>query len=144
MGGDRPPVPRPGDTLGDDTGGLVDYCARPVCRQEFRRRLARGRPQAYCSEGCRREAEKERRRAVSRLTHFQGLVEQHRVDVAAFGRGQGDPDDDVGDARQAAREAMREAGGLLRAPLDPDNHYAQVLRELYTAVEALLDSARAP
>jgi hypothetical protein len=56
--------------------------------------------------------------------------------------GPGDPGDDVGDARQAAREAMREARGLLRVPLDPGNQYAQVLRELHTAVEALLGGGR--
>jgi hypothetical protein len=37
---------------------------------------------------------------------------------------------------------MREARGLLRVPLDPGNQYAQVLRELHTAVEALLGGGR--
>ena len=78
------------------------------------------------------------------MTHFEGLVEQHRVDVAAFRRGLGEPGDDGSDAWQAAREAMREARGLLRAPLDPGNQYAQVLREFYTAVEPVLDAGRHP
>ena len=68
------------------TEDLIDYCSRPMCRKEFRRAVAPGRRQEYCSEVCRRTAERELRQARSRLAHFEDLVQKLRTDVAAFGR----------------------------------------------------------
>src|ERR1044071_3281845 len=65
---------------------LTDYCSRPSCRKEFRRTVGPGRRQAYCSEICRRTAEKELRRARARLAHYEELVQKLRIDVAAYGR----------------------------------------------------------
>ena len=69
------------------TQELPDYCARPMCRSPFTRVVGPGRPQAFCSEVCRRAAEKELRQAKSLLAHFEDLTAQFRVDIAAFGRG---------------------------------------------------------
>ena len=59
----------------------------PMCRRAFTRVVGPGRPQAFCSEVCRRAAEKELRQARSMLAHFEDLTAQLRVDIAAFGRG---------------------------------------------------------
>ena len=69
------------------TQELPDYCARPMCRSPFTRVVGPGRPQAFCSEVCRRAAEKELRQAKSLLAHFEDLTAQLRIDIAAFGRG---------------------------------------------------------
>jgi len=66
-----------------DVQELPDYCARPSCRREFVRVVGRGRPQTFCSEVCRRAAEKELRHARSRLAHFEELTAQLKIDIAA-------------------------------------------------------------
>ncbi len=110
------PSTRPGREL--EVEDLIDYCSRPNCRKEFRWAAGPGRRQAYCSEICRRAAEKELRQARARLARFEGIVRKLRVDVAAYGK----PDDD-GDggeelpvslgARQTAESAILRADGIL-------------------------------
>src|SRR3954447_5694780 len=98
----------------EDLQELTDYCARPLCRTEFRRQVGRGRRQAYCSETCRRGAERELRQLRSRLSHFEGVVEQLRLDVAAFGRSDtagATVDEDT--VRRTAEQAVARAGGVV-------------------------------
>ena len=126
---------------------LVDYCSRPRCREEFRRTVAPGRRQEYCSDVCRRTAEKEFRQAKSRLAHFEQLVATFQLDVAAFGR----PDDREGgdedrplrahDSQQTAERALHRAGGVL-AVADQDDKLVQELRALYVAVSSVILSDR--
>jgi len=116
---------------------LTDYCWRPACRQEFRRAPGPGRRQEYCSDICRRAAEKELRQARSRLAHFEELVEKLRIDVAAFGRP--DPDvDDHGplslDTRRIAENAVRRAAGVLVFA----NSVEPAVRELKMLYEAVV------
>lgn len=127
---------------GDDTQELIDYCARPLCREEFRRPAGPGRRKAYCSELCRRAAEKQVRQARSRLAHFEAVVEQLRTDVAAFGRS---ADDDVVDEgttsneqKRLAENAVNRAGGILDFTRDSEEPMARELRKLYDAVAPLV------
>jgi hypothetical protein len=115
---------------------LVDYCSRPRCRKEFRR-ASRGRRQEYCSEICRRTAEKELRQARARLAHFEGVVDKLRVDVAAFGRsdnvdGAVATDPTTG-TWQVAENAVRRASGALVFAAS-DEPAVRELRALYEAV----------
>lgn len=130
------------EAAGDDALELIDYCARPLCREEFRRPAGPGRRQAYCSELCRRTAEKEVRQARSRLAHFEGVVEQLRTDVAAFGRS---VDDDVADEgrtsneqRRRAEDAVNRVGGILDFTRDSEEPMARELRDLYDAMAPLV------
>ncbi len=124
---------------------LPDYCARPSCRRLFTRVLGPGRPQAFCSEVCRRAAEKELRQARSRLAHFEELAAQLRVDVAAFGRGAGPGTDDSpslgmdDQARQAAANAVHRAGGVLAFLGDNDEPLVRELRALHAAVAPVIN-----
>lgn len=123
---------------------LVDYCARPLCRAEFRRTVGPGRRQAYCSEQCRRAAERELRQARSRLTHYERLVEQLRIDVAAFGPG-ASPDEQAGTdlgARRAAEDALTRVGGMLIFLEKSDDACAKELRELHAAVAPVILASR--
>lgn len=128
------------------TEDLIDYCSRPMCRKEFRRAVAPGRRQEYCSEVCRRTAERELRQARSRLAHFEDLVQKLRTDVAAFGRS----DVADGDVEQsplmasdltAAEYAVHRAGGVL-AFADPALPAVQELRALYEAIAPVFLSSR--
>jgi hypothetical protein len=126
-----------------DEPGLIDYCSRPSCRREFRRGSGPGRRQAYCSEICRRTAEREYRQLRSRLAHFEDVVEKLRIDVAAFGRL--DAADDAGeekmtthpDSRRTAEDAVRRAAGALEFAAH-DGPAVRELKRLYEAVAPII------
>jgi hypothetical protein len=129
-----------------DEPGLIGYCSRPNCRQEFRRSPGPGRRQAYCSEICRRTAERELRQVRSRLAHFEEVVEQLRIDVAAFGRPEGDDIEGEKDmvrldSRRAAEDAVRRAAGAL-ALANADEPAVRELRRLYEAVAPIILPSR--
>ena len=129
-----------------DTEILTDYCWRPSCRKQFLRTSGPGRRKEYCSEICRRAAEKELRQARSRLAHFEALVQKLRIDVAAYGRPDADEVDDEElplslDAHQTAEDAVRRAAGAL-VFADPADPAVRELKTLYDAVAPIVLSAR--
>lgn len=123
---------------------LTDYCSRPNCRKEFRRIVGPGRRQEFCSEICRRTAEKEFRQLKSRLAHYEDVVRKLRIDVAAFGRPDTaeDPDGELPlslDARQRAEGAILRVDGVLKFA-SPNEPAVQELRMLYEAVAPVIRS----
>ena len=125
---------------------LIDYCSRPNCRKEFRWTAGPGRRQAYCSEICRRAAEKELRQARARLTRFEEIVRKLRVDVAAYGKpdDEGDGGEDLPvslDTRQRAESAVLRADGILKFA-NPDDPIVWELRMLYEAVAPIIRAER--
>jgi hypothetical protein len=121
---------------------LTDYCWRPSCRKEFRRAAGPGRRQGYCSEICRRKAEKELRQARARLAHYELVVHKLRIDVAAHGRPELNEVDGeklplLPDARQTAENAVRRAAGALTFA-DIDDPAVRELRMLYEAVAPIV------
>ncbi len=90
---------------------LVAYCARPKCRSEIKRPAGRGRPKDYCSRECQLKAHDELRILRSRLERYQDVIDQIRIDIAAFGR----PADDEEIPAQSDVLARRAFNALLRA-----------------------------
>lgn len=122
-----------------------DLCSRPACRKEFRRVLGPGRGRAYCSDFCRRAAERELRQVKSRLARFERLVEMLRNDLAAFGKQDSDGADDGKqsgpDQMRLAEDAIhRAAGALLFA--SSNEPAVQELQNLYDAVAPVIMSRR--
>lgn len=143
----RPKAEADGRTRHDqDADSLIDYCARPLCRKEFRRAVGPGRRQAYCSDFCRRTAERELRRTRIRLAHYESVVGMLRTDLAAFGKLESDGADSEGrpslDDRREAEDAVRRAAGAL-AFADHDEPAVQELQRLYEAVLPLILPDRA-
>src|SRR4051794_27801149 len=104
---------------------FIDECARPLCRNEFRRVVTAGRPQEYCDEFCRRQAGKELRRLKAKLSRYEALVQQTKTDVAAHGRGQ-DRDAVVSstvDDHRRAQDAVVKAEGVLEVVENQDAPY---------------------
>lgn len=133
------PVERPSEPQ-----ELPDYCARPTCRRAFTRTAGPGRPQAFCSEVCRRAAEKELRQARSRLAHVEAVAEQLRIDIAAFGRASfADNDDDNSlHSHRAAADAVARVAGILAFLGDSPEPLARELRALHDAVAPVVTSSR--
>lgn len=113
---------------------VVDFCARPMCRREFRRAAGPGRPRDYCSDTCRRSAQKELKAAKLRLSRFEALVAQFRVDVAAFTADSETEPLGRGQLRAQAMEAMAEARGALPFLAKSDDPAARALVSLYSGV----------
>jgi hypothetical protein len=124
-----------------DLEDLPDLCSRPKCRREFRRLVGPGRRQEYCSETCRRNAEKELRQAKSRLAHFEQLVKVLRSDVATFGKPETVTGQDGGavaaDELRVAEAAVQRAAGVL-VFADPSESAVHELRRLYEAVGPII------
>lgn len=122
----------------NDQEDAAAFCARPACRKEYRRLAQPGRPQEYCSELCRRKAEKELRRLRSRLRHFEDVVAQTKIDLAAHGRHES-PEIHVA-ARAAS--ALERTEGVLRFVGNSNDAVADELRLLYEAMRPLISSER--
>ena len=127
-----------------DAEQLTGYCWRPRCRKVFRYTAGPGRAKPYCSETCRRAAEKELRQARSRLAHFEALVGRFRIDVAVFARPGADGADaqlpPSIEAQQTAENAVRRAAGVL-VFANPDDPAVDELRKLYNAVVPVILSS---
>ena len=121
---------------------LVDYCARPMCRKEFRQSVGRGRRRDYCSETCRRLADRDYKRAKATVEHFERLAERSRHDVRAFGRAADELDGDLMVGADVAREragaAIARAQAVLQFAGDADPRLVGELRYLLEAVRPAL------
>lgn len=123
----------------DEANDLFDYCARPSCGTGFLRSPGPGRRQDYCTEACRRAAEKELRDIRRRLAHVEHVLDKLRRQAAAYGRSADDADvlepPDVL-ARRAMDALLRAEGALRYAPVaDP---VTEDLRALAEGVAPLL------
>lgn len=129
----------------DDQFDLPDLCARPLCRQEFRQSVGRGRKKDYCSETCRRLADRDYKRARATVEHFEKLARRSRHDVLAFGRSADELDDghvseEVAIARAAS--ALDRADAVLRFAGDADPRLVAELKALSNGVRALVSRAQ--
>jgi len=82
------------------------------------------------------------RQLRARLAHFESVVEQTRIDLAAHGRADDDPETQMIDARSGAALAVARAAGVLRFTASSDEPIADELRHLYEAVAPLLRNAK--
>lgn len=130
----------------DDQFDLPDLCARPQCRQEFRQSVGRGRKKDYCSETCRRLADRDYKRAKATVDHFEKLARRSRYDVLAFGRS-GDELDDGAISEEVAiaqaTSALERAEAVLRFVGDADPRLVGELEALCAGVRGLVVHAQA-
>lgn len=138
------PIGRPSVTpaagIDVETEELWDRCARPACRRNFQRGTDRGRPREYCSDTCKKNADREYKKAQAAVPHFEKLLTQARADVAAFGRpAEGRPAADPGDDLAAAVGAWRHAGGAVEFAQPGDLRLHEVLRDLVEALDPILN-----
>lgn len=134
------------DELPDDDFEFADYCARPMCRKEFRQSAGRGRRRDYCSETCRRLADRDYKRAKALVEHFERLARRSRHDVLAFGRAADESEssvvsDDV--ALERATAAVERARAILRFASDADERLVAELESLCEAVTPALAQVKA-
>lgn len=130
----------------DDLFDLPDLCARPQCRKEFRQQVGRGRKKDYCSETCRRLADRDYKRARATVEHFEKLARRSRFDVLAFGRSADDSaDSGINEevALSRAVDALGRAEAVLRFVGDADARLVAELEALCDGVRGLVTHAQA-
>lgn len=115
----------------------VGKCARPACREEFRRTITAGRPNRYCGDDCRQRARTERRSAEAMVRHAEDLLRQARADLDVFDAD--DADAELGsDVTLRAKIALGSATSALRYIKERDGAGVPELAELVAAVTPLL------
>jgi hypothetical protein len=136
----------PSDDASEDEFDFADYCARPMCRKEFRQSAGRGRRRDYCSETCRRLADRDYKRAKASVEHFQGLARRSRYDVLSFGRtvddlgAESSMSDDV--VLERAASAVARARAVLQFAGGSDERLVTELEALCEAVTPALGRFR--
>lgn len=116
---------------------ITVVCARPSCRREFPRNLARGRRQDYCTPKCQQLANSERRKARAKLKHSEDSAARLRADYAAYDAGQASTQD----VEQSLRLALARTEGILELA-DLDDKVAKQLSNLLAATNAYLERNR--
>jgi hypothetical protein len=129
----------------EDQFDLPDLCARPQCRQEFRQTVGRGRKKDYCSETCRRLADRDYKRARATVEHFEKLARRSRYDVLAFGRSADEQTGSVSEEVSISRAvgALERAEAVLRFVGDGDERLVAELEALCEGVRHLIRGAHA-
>lgn len=127
---------------------IADICGNLACRKPIIQVAGRGRPRGFCSDVCRRAADRDYKRAKKLVETFERNLLRTRHEVAAYGRA-GDAEDRLlTPEAQAALVAnavaaiARAEGVLAYAEPTSSDRFHDELRRLVGPVSALL-SARA-
>ena len=132
----------------DSEFDVVEYCGRLSCRKPIVQTAGRGRRREFCSETCRRGADRDYKRAKALAESCERSLRSFRYEVAAYGRktevaeGRRTPEDDERIQREA-QAAISRAQAIVEFSDAPDDRYLVELRRLVQAVEPLLMPAAA-
>lgn len=127
-------------------GRIAIPCAWLSCREPIVQELGRGRRKEYCSDTCRRAADRDYKRAKAHVDVYGEQLRKSQHEVAAYGRkaesGALTPEQ-LADIEAAARIALARASALIEVGL-PAERAAEELTALVRAVTPLLAGHSAP
>lgn len=135
------------EVAGDEvTFVIVEYCGRLSCRNPIVQPAGRGRRKEFCSETCRRGADREYKRAKAQVETFERNLRNFRHEVAAYGRkaeeGMRTPEEEERIFREATA-AFTRAATIVEFSDSVEDRYLIELRSLVDAVRPLLTSGSA-
>lgn len=115
---------------------IASYCGRLTCGKAFIQSAGRGRPKEFCSETCRRGADRDYKRARGRANLLDEQLRRTRHEVAAYGRKPEEGQLTPAERMQAEIEAQ---AALIRATtvLELGATSERVLTELQALVAAV-------
>jgi len=117
------------------------YCGRQSCGKVIVQAIGRGRRKEFCSETCRRAADREYKRARSHAELFDEQLRRARYQVASYGR-KADPGvltpEESRQAHENARVALVRASTVLELGAGPER-VLEELAALVAATRPLLD-----
>jgi hypothetical protein len=129
----------------DDDFEIAEYCGRLSCHKPIVQPAGRGRRREFCSETCRRGADREYKRARALVEHFERYLRKTRHEVAAYGR-KAELDsglqtiEEEAQALSTARAAISRAEAVVEfATGDADDRFLVELRRLVEAVNPAID-----
>lgn len=127
---------------------VVEYCGRLSCRKPIVQSPGRGRRREFCSETCRRGADRDYKRAKALVENFERNLRNFRHEVAAYGRkaelgaGLATPEEE-GTALTTGVAALSRAQTALEfGRPDTQDTYATELRRLVEAITPLIEARR--
>lgn len=126
---------------------VVEYCGRLSCRNPIVQTAGRGRRRAFCSETCRRGADRDYKRAKALVESSERNLRNFRHEVAAYGRkSEADgthltPEDEVRRQSEALAALGRAQAVLEFGAEEVDQRYYKELKRLVDAVEPVLGRA---
>lgn len=120
----------------ESIGRIAVPCGRLSCKEPVIQELGRGRRKEYCSETCRRAADRDYKRAKGHVEVYAEYLQRSQHEVASYGRkaeaGVLTPEQ-LGKLEADARVAFARAEALAEVGVPPERATA----ELTTLVEAL-------
>lgn len=128
-------------TGGDADIEVVEYCGRLSCRKPIVQAAGRGRRREFCSETCRRGADRDYKRARALAESSERNLRDFRHEVAAYGRKpeEGLPTpEDLERAHRDAVAAFSRAQGVIEFSAGVDDRYLDELRRLIAAIAPVI------
>jgi hypothetical protein len=122
---------------------IAEYCGRLSCAKPIVQPAGRGRRREFCSDTCRRAADRDYKRAKAMVEHFEKYLRRSRHEVAAYGRrAESDatiltPDDEASIYRDAA-VALERARTIVELRADEADPLLAELKALVVATTPLL------
>jgi hypothetical protein len=117
-------------------GQIAPPCGRLSCKKPVVQELGPGRRKEYCSDTCRRGADREYKRAKAHVDTFEEYLRRSRHEVASYGR-KAEADtlspEQLASLENAARVAFARAEALVEVGVPTDLAVA----ELAALVQAL-------
>ena len=130
------------ESAAEDVVQVATYCGRLTCGQAFVQSVGRGRPKEFCSDTCRRAADRDYKRAKGRAGILNEQLRRTQHEVAAYGRrseeGQLSPEDRLR-VEARAQTALAQAATVLELGASPDRILAE-LKALVAAVRPVLEA----
>ena len=119
---------------------VAEYCGNLSCHKVIIQTTGRGRRREFCSDTCRRAADRDYKRAKALVEVFERNLRKVRYEVAAHGR-KAESDGDLRTPDEEARIQMAALSALSRAEAvleyassAADDRFLQELRQLVEAV----------
>ena len=126
----------------EDLDEVALYCGRLSCRKVIVQTVGRGRRKEFCSETCRRAADRDYKRAKAHATLFEEQLRNTRHEVAAYGRRAEEGARTVEESMAVHAEAwvaLERAAPVLELGPQPER-VASELAALVKAVRPLVES----
>lgn len=128
----------------EDLGKVALYCGRLSCRKVIVQTVGRGRRKEFCSDTCRRAADRDYKRAKAHAALFEEQLRNTRHEVAAYGRRAEEgtlTSEELIAIHADARVALERAATVVELGAQPDR-VAFELAALVDALRPLVDSAK--
>jgi hypothetical protein len=127
----------------ESIGRIAVPCGRLSCKEPVIQELGRGRRKEYCSDTCRRAADRDYKRAKGHVEVYADYLQRSQHEVAAYGRkaeaGVLTPEQ-LGKVETHARVAFARAEALVEVGVVPERA-ADELAALVAALRPLLSGS---